>query len=129
MSHHYSISSAILDLKDLLQTFSELQIQYKKVSQMATCTGKIEKVEMVLMDPNNRQIGVQKDGKGAYNLIADSTGLSESQLKAQLKFVNRIKQRCAYNKIVAQLRNQGYIITDEQKTGENTIKLAARKWG
>jgi hypothetical protein len=49
-------------------------------------------------------------------------------MKKQRDFVNKIRQRYAYNKIVTELKQRGYVIAEEEKVQNNTIKLVARKW-
>jgi hypothetical protein len=71
---------------------------------------------------------VQKSKSGEYQFITDRAGLKPQDLKAQNKFVNAIKQKYAYNKVIAELKRQGYQIAQEQKVENDTIKLVARRW-
>ena len=91
--------------------------------------GQIVKVDVVVKDPaTGRDIGFQKTEKGDYRIITDSLGLNETQAKAQQDFVKQIRQRYAYNKVLEQLKKQGYIIAQEEKVADNTIHIVARKW-
>lgn len=128
MSSHGSIITEIMDLIELKRTLTDLQLQFEAAKKMTTCDGTIHKVDVLIKDPNGRQIGLEKTEKGAYRFITDTSGLDNRQLKEQKDFLNRIRQKYAYNKIVTELKNQGYTISEEEKVQNNTIKLVARKW-
>ncbi|MGE5309271.1 MAG: DUF1257 domain-containing protein [Deltaproteobacteria bacterium] len=128
MSSHASIGVEIRVIASLIQSLIDLNAQYRELSQMKTCGGKIEKVDVVVKDPNGRDIGFQKTEKGDYRVVCDSDGLDQKQLKKQRDFVKQVRQRYAYNKVLDELKNQGYIIAEEQKVQDNTIRIVARKW-
>ena len=128
MSSHGSIITEIMNLIELKRTLADLQLEYDDVKKMTTCDGVIHKVDVLIKEPNGRQVGLEKTEKGAYRFITDTAGLDNQQLKVQKDFLNRIRQKYAYNKIVTELKNQGYSITEEEKVQNNTIKLVARKW-
>lgn len=128
MSTETSIIAEIMDLIELKRTLSQLQTQYQAIKSMKTCDGKTHKVEVVIKDPTGRQIGLEKTDKGAYRFIADSEGLTKQEVKQQKTFINKIKQKYAYNKVISELKSQGYNICEEEKVTGNTIRLVARKW-
>ncbi|MCX5705214.1 MAG: DUF1257 domain-containing protein [Candidatus Omnitrophica bacterium] len=128
MSSHGSIITEIMDLIELKRTLADLQLEYEATKKMTTCDGTVHKIDVIIKDPNGRQIGLEKTEKGAYRFISDTAGLNNQQLKVQKDFLNKIRQKYAYNKIVTELKNQGYSITEEEKVQNNTIKLVARKW-
>ena len=128
MSSETSIITEIMDLIELKKALSELEAQYEMIKTMQTSDGVVRNVDVVIKDPNGRQVGLQKTQDGTYQFIADSAGLSKEQLKQQQAFINKIKQRYSYNKIVDELKKQGYIIAEEEKVQNNTIRLVARKW-
>jgi hypothetical protein len=117
-----------MDLIELKKALSEMEIKYEKAKQMRTCDGVIHNVDITIKDPSGREVGLEKTEKGTYRFITDSTGMSEKELKEQKSFLNRIRQRYAYNKITSELKKQGYVIAEEEKVQNNTIRLVARKW-
>lgn len=128
MSTETSIIAEIIDLIELKKALSELELKYERVKSVEDSAGITHKVEVAIKDPNGRVIGLEKNKDGSYQFVSDSKGLTRQQLKQQADFINRIKQRYAYNKIIKELKGQGYIIAQEQKVENNTIKLVARKW-
>ena len=100
MSSHGSIITEIMDLIELKKTLNELKLQQENLKKMRTCDGVTHNVEVVIKDPNGRQIGLQKTEKGTYRFITDTSGLDAAQIKTQRAFINKIRQKYAYNKIV-----------------------------
>ena len=129
MSSGASLITEICDLIALKKTLSELEAQYQEEKTMTTADGITHKVDVAVKGPNGCDIGLIKTKKGNYQFVADSKGLTKEQLKRQQAFINKIKQKYAYNQVVNELKKQGYIIAEEQKVQDNTIKLVARKWG
>ncbi|MDD5730541.1 MAG: DUF1257 domain-containing protein [Candidatus Omnitrophica bacterium] len=102
--------------------------EYKETASMRTADGVIHKVDLVLKDENGKDIGFEKTEKGDYKIVADTNGLNSQQLRQQQDFIKRIRQRYAYNKVTEELKKQGYVIAEEEKVQDNTIRLVARKW-
>lgn len=128
MSVYGHIIADIVDLIQLKRALSDLELKLQKNSSMTTEDGLIHNVDVVVTDHCGKQIGFEKTESGVYRLIADSRGLDKNQLKKQKEFINKIRQRYAYNKITDELKKQGYIIAEEEKVQNNTIRLVARKW-
>ena len=128
MSSGASIITEICDLISLKRTLSELQAEYEEAKTVTTSDGVSRKVEVAIRDPHGRLIGLEKTRKGEYRFVADTKGLSNEQLKKQQVFINRIRQKYAYNKVINELKKQGYVISQEEKVQNNTIRLVARKW-
>jgi len=122
------IGLEIRALTTLITSIVELGHEYRELSTMRTADGKIHQVDLVLKDENGKDIGFEKTKKGDYQIIADSSGLNNYQFKKQQDFIKQIRQRYAYNKVLEELKKQGYVIAEEEKVQNNTIRLVARKW-
>jgi hypothetical protein len=128
MSSHGGIGMEIRFLAELIQSIYDLNRECNELKKMTTTDGKVYQVDLVTTDENGRNIGFQKTEKGDYKIIADCAGLNPEQLKKQRDFVKQIRQRYSYNTVIKQLKDQGYIIAEEEKVQDNTIRLVARKW-
>lgn len=128
MSSGASLCTIIMDLIELKRTLSDLKLQYEEIKTLSTNDGATHNVDVVIKDPNGRLVGLEKTEKGIYQFIADSKGLTKEQLKQQQNFIHKIKQKYAYNKVIGELKKQGFVIAKEEKVQNNTIKLTARKW-
>jgi hypothetical protein len=118
----------IHNIGSLIQAISDLNAACREKAKMKATDGKIYDVDVVVKDENNREIGFQKQKDGSYAVIADCAGLNSAQLKKQNEFINKIKQRYAYNTILNELKKKGYQLAEEKKMEKNTIKLVARRW-
>lgn len=112
----------------LIKSINDLRMEYKELCSMRTADGAIHNVEVLVKDSNGKDVGFEKTEKGDYRIITDTSGLDEIQIKNQQDFVKKIRQRYAYNKVTDELKKQGYVIAEEEKVQNNTIRLVARKW-
>lgn len=128
MSSEACIITMILDLLALKRSLTDLEIQYQELDSLVTSDGLRHKVDVAIKEPNGRLIGLQKNEKGEYQFITDTKGLTQAQAKRQKNFINQIKQKYTYNKVMADLKREGYVIAQEEKKEHETIKIVARKW-
>lgn len=112
----------------LIKSIVDLGFEYKKLSSMPNTSEKIHNVELVVNDEFGKDINFEKTAGGEYQIVADSSGLDADQLKRQQDFIKKIRQRYSYNKVTDELIKQGYIIAEEEKVSNNTVRLVARKW-
>lgn len=122
------IISQIFDLVKLKLTLTELELKLKNSSEIRTADGKIHMVDVVVLDPNGKQIGFEKTSRGNYEIIRDTVGLTKAQIKKQDDFLKKVKQKYSYNMVIDRLKKDGYCIAEEEKIQNNTIRLVARKW-
>ena len=127
MSSRADITPLILDVWAFFDALSDLKRAQTKVDSFTTSDGHTHKVEAVFEDGAGRKAGLQKTDKG-YKIVADCAGLSPAQQKKQQESIQQIVQRYAYKKVVAQLQKEGYSVAEEQKQGDGSIKVVARKW-
>lgn len=114
-------------IKSIIDLSREYQT-YKQLTTLRTADGVIHKVDLLVKDNNGKDIGFEKTKKGDYKIISDTQGLTSAQLKQQQQFINKIRQKYAYNSVIEELKKQGYVIAEEEKVQNNTIRLVARRW-
>lgn len=127
MSSEASILPLILDIAEFVAACAELKRATRKVEQLKTSDGRVHKVEAVFTDGLGREAGLQKTGKG-YRVIADCQGLTPEQAKTQIRSISQVVQRYAYRKVLQQLQSQGYVVAEENKQPDDSIRLVVRKW-
>ncbi|MFA6217144.1 MAG: DUF1257 domain-containing protein [Candidatus Omnitrophota bacterium] len=115
-------------LSALIKSIVDLGIEYRQLSSMKAADGTIHKADLIITDKNGRNIGFEKTAKGDYSVIADTSGLNPAQIKEQQNLIKKLRQRYSYNVVIDQLKKQGYVIAQEEKVQNNTIRLVARKW-
>lgn len=127
MSAVSDVVTEICDLLELRRTLKEMQLKVEEV-RVDDGTGKSETVELTVTGAHGT-IGFRRNSAGSYEVCPGTGKLSPEQSKARQSFINSIKRKYAYNKVVKELQKQGYVIAQEEKKADNTIRLVARKWG
>ncbi len=128
MSVFSHLITNIVDVVQLKRALNDLEAQLEKNTDIITSDGKTQNVDIVVLDPNGKKIGFKKTESGEYQAVSDACGLNKEQIKKQQDFIKKIRQRYSYNKVIDELKKQGYLITQEEKVQDNTIKIVARKW-
>lgn len=118
----------IKSLIDLGIQYRELRVQYRDLENKPLNAKGVEDVNIVIQDKCGKDITFAKGKDGNYKIISDNKWLDPAQIKKQQDFIKQIRQRYAYNKVLGDLKQQGYIIAQEEKVANNTIRLVARKW-
>lgn len=128
MSVYGRMATEILDYSTLKRTLSELEAQLEENTRISTSEGKKHSVDIAVVGPGGKRVGFKKTKTGAYEIINESCGLSNAQRIKLDAFINKIRQRYSYHRVVDELNSQGYVIAEEEKSADNTIRLVARKW-
>jgi hypothetical protein len=115
-------------LAALIKSIVDLGIEYRQLASLRTVDGKMHKVDLVVTDDNGKEIGFEKAETGEYKIISDCADLTKAQLKKQSDFIKKIRQRYTYNTVIDKLKKEGYVIAEEEKVQNNSIRLVARKW-
>jgi len=121
-----ALVKAISELRSLNACKHDLAL--RQDTEVVFSDGRVHKVDVVVKDDNGRDIGFVKQDDGKVQVVADNCGLSTAQLQRQQQLINAVKQRYGYNRVVEQLKVQGYQVVEEQKKTSGEIRLVARKW-
>lgn len=127
MSSEADITPLILDVFEFFAALGELSRSSRKCERLTTSDGRTHQVEAVFTDALGREAGLAKTAKG-YTIIADCHGLSAEQRKAQTESIQQVVQKYAQRKVLKQLQAEGYVLAEEQKQADGSIKLVVRKW-
>lgn len=127
MSSQADITPLILDLFEFLDALGDLKRASKRCDTLKTSDGRTHKVEATFQDALGREAGLQKTEKG-YTIITDCHGLTTEEQKKQTESVQQIIQRYAQKKVLKQLMAEGYVVAEEQKQQDGSIKMLVRKW-
>ncbi len=128
MSSGGSVGVEFRCLAALIKSIVDLGVEYRQLVSMRTADGKIHKVDLAVTGDSGKEIGFEKAETGEYNIISDCQDLTKTQLKKQSDFIKKIRQRYAYNTVMDKLKKEGYVIAEEEKVQNNSIRIVARKW-
>jgi len=120
------IGLLISSIGELVKAIDELKLAKMKRDSLMI-DGKIQKVDIAVEGVNGRGIGFQKQKDGTYKVLAETGGLTTEEAKKQLKLVNEIRKKYAYNTVINELRRQGYQVAEEKAEGKQ-VRILARKW-
>ena len=123
MSHVSSISAAIFDVFVLTKALKELEIEYKQGGEVKSSCGGTEKVDLVIKTPDKKEIGLKENEDGSYDFVMEA-----EEIPKQSKFMNVIKQKYSYLKVMDELQQKGYHLDKEENTPDKSIKLKFSKW-
>ena len=74
-------------------------------------------------------VRIYKDPRGRCAIHISGEGKTKEQLQQEgTELLNRIKQQYAYQKVVQELKNKGFSITDEKLSEAGKIKIQFRKY-
>jgi hypothetical protein len=71
-----------------------------------------------IQDPQSEMIAMEAD----WWAIHEHLGLEEDFL------INQINQRYAYNKVLKEVKQRGFMIAEEKQDSDQSIRLLVRKW-
>lgn len=78
----------------------------------------------VILEKDEVRLTFRRGVRGEVSVSAESQSLSQADLQAQgQEFLNRVVQQYAYDKLMTELRGEGYVMAEEQVTEEGRIHL------
>ena len=127
MSHAAGVQVLILGTVGLIEALADTGLACMKQTSFATDDGKVHQVDLVVEDARaGAKVGVKIDPRsGVAQFIAHDC--SKGGVKGN-DLAQRIVQRYAYSKAVAELKRKGYQITKETKSLDGTVTVTAQRW-
>jgi hypothetical protein len=129
MSHFTKINTKITDLECLKLALEDLGYTYREGGvRVKGWRGLSEVADVVVETGTPYNIGLRKTTQGVYEIVADWWGVETRTGIVQGKFLKELNQRYAYNKVLTEVRKQGFSVAEDEVTADNTIRLVVRKW-
>jgi hypothetical protein len=133
MSHFTTVETKIKDLvalelalKDLGYTFTHAEAGQQVV--VRGYQGQTLGAELSIHASKTYDIGVKVTDKGVV-FVADWWGVETTRGVAEKDFIQKVTQRYAYHKVMAEIKKRGYTLTEEEQTEDNQIRIKVRSWG
>jgi hypothetical protein len=124
MSQSVELVIAVVGMAELIKAVVDSGLRHEERSEYRAQDGRTHAVDLVLTDERGTQLGVKVDKKTGLATFVGHDGKD----KRASALANRIAQRYAYSKTLAELKRKGYQITKEEKQKDGTIKLVAQRW-
>ena len=126
MSHFSTIKTQIRNLNSLQSALNDLGIDWKAgPSTVRGYRGKTSTAEIVVEQENNYDVGFSWNGK-EYELVADLEYWKQPW--SVDGFLQRVTQRYAYHTVMNETAQQGFQVTEEQKSEDGSIRLVVQRW-
>jgi|GEM_PF-4477388 len=128
MSTHIEFLSPIeFVFVDIMSALFHMDAEYVDIRKLEADRGQLIDVDGVIKDSAGNQIGICKVGKDKCKLISGHAKTAQAR-RTQSDLFDAIRQRYAYDRVMRELKSQGYVITGEKEEAGNTIKITARKY-
>ncbi|OGL47333.1 MAG: hypothetical protein A2161_02955 [Candidatus Schekmanbacteria bacterium RBG_13_48_7] len=102
----------------------ELEVENSNV-----LTDQVKADNELMFGKDDLKIRIYKDARGQCSIHVMGSGRSDEELRAEgTKLINKIKQQYAYQKVVQELKNRGFSITNEEISEQGRIKIQLRKF-
>jgi hypothetical protein len=124
MSQSLDLVVAVQGLQELLAAVAEEGFAHEERTELRTEDGQVHPVDLVVTDEEGTEVGVKMDARTG---VARFVGHDGRDAKAT-RLVQRISQRYAYSKALAELKRKGYQVAKEEKQKDGTIKIVAQRW-
>ncbi|PIQ28369.1 hypothetical protein COW36_03940 [bacterium (Candidatus Blackallbacteria) CG17_big_fil_post_rev_8_21_14_2_50_48_46] len=131
MSHFTSVQTRIMDLECLELSLNQLDYKVIHKARMRGWQNQQKEVSLVAQFKNScpYDIGFVKNQKtGAYAIEADWWAIHEHLGLEEEFLVHQISQSYAYHKVVKEVKQRGFVIAQEKKDADQSIRLLVRKW-
>ena len=133
MSHFTTVETKITDVVCLLKALKDLGYVYEQAKQgqklrVRGYRGQTTEADIVVKASKTYDIGIQVTAKGV-RFVADWWGVETTRGVSEKEFVQAVKQRYAYHKVMAEIRKRGYTLTEEEQTENKEIRIKVRTWG
>jgi len=131
MSHFTSVQTRILDLECLELSLNQLDYKVIHKARMRGWQNQRKEVTLLAQFKNScpYDIGFMQDAQtGAFAMEADWWAIHEHLGLEDDFLINQINQRYAYNKVLKEVKQRGFMIAEEKQDSDQSIRLLVRKW-
>lgn len=133
MSHFTTVETKIKDLVALERALKDLGYDFAKAEAgqkvvVRGYQGDTLKADLCIKASKTYDIGVKVTEKGV-EFVADWWGVETTRGVAEKEFVQAVKQRYAYHKVMAEIKKKGYTLEQEEETEDKQIRIRVRSWG
>jgi hypothetical protein len=132
MSHFTTVETKITDLVALELALKDLNYAFTKAEEHQFVTvkgylGQTTEATIAIHASKTYDIGVKVGEKGV-SFVADWWGVETTRGVTEKEFVQAVKQRYAYHKVMGEILKKGYSLQEEEQTEDKVIRIRVRSW-
>ncbi len=123
MSKFVKVKTELRDLALIKKTLAELKLAYQEDARFVhVWSGFAGKIPLVI-EYEGVKFGLRQTDNGGYEVIGD-----DLHLRRIRPLLERIQQRYAYHKVLAEVEQAGFALVEETTGKDNVIRLTVRRW-
>ena len=129
MSHFTTVETKMMDLTCIKQACEDLGltlIEAEEEMEVRGYMGQAERSKMIIRVSDHYDIGLHQTEQG-YEFVADWWGVEMVTGLKEQDWMDQFVQRYAYNKVVEEVKVQGFTL-EEEKVKDDEIHLTVRRW-
>ena len=129
MSHFTTVETKMMDLICIKQACEDLGltlIEAEEEMEVRGYMGQAERSKMIIRVSDHYDIGLHQTEQG-YEFVADWWGVEMVTGLKEKDWMDQFVQRYAYNKVVEEVKVQGFTL-EEEKVKDDDIHLTVRRW-
>ena len=123
MSKFVKVKTQLRDVALVKQALDDLQIHYEEDQQYTHFFSKKRATVPILISSGSGQFGLREDEDGVLELVGD-----DMQMPRMRSVSERIQQRYAYRKVLAETESAGFTLVEETVGDDNVIRMTVRRW-
>ncbi|UZQ54406.1 DUF1257 domain-containing protein [Trichothermofontia sichuanensis B231] len=126
MSHFSNIKTQIRNLASLQAALTDLGIDWKAGPHpVRGYQGQTATAEVMIPQDNGYDIGFRWNGQ-EYELVADLQFWKQAW--SVDRFLSLVKQRYAYQTVLATTAEQGFQVSEQEHNQDGSIRLVVQRW-
>lgn len=124
MSKFVKIKTELRDLALIKRSLDDLKIEYSEEARQYVHRWTDTRVPTQLnIRDGYATFGLRADEEGVYEVVGD-----DMQLSRMKRTIDRMQQRYAYHKVLAETEAAGFSLVEEQVGADNVIRMTVRRW-
>lgn len=132
MSHFTRVKTRIMDLECLSLALTELDYRVIHEARIRGWQNQQKPAQLVAQFPDQLceyDLGfVLNPKQQSYDIVADWWAIRERIGQDQDAITSQIMQRYAYQKVLKEVKAQGFMISEQKQDADQAIRLVVRKW-
>jgi len=133
MSHFTTVKTQINDLDCLEKSLLKLDFQVIHDARIRGWQGRLKKTSLVARFQEKKNcaydIGfVENEKSNTFDMVADWWAIQLHTGKKEKSLANEITQHYAYHKVLKEIKQQGFMVAEENVEQDQSIRLVVRKW-
>jgi hypothetical protein len=123
MSKFVKVQTQLRDLPYIKRALDDLQLAYAENQRYRHVWSGFEGPVPLLVKHPQATFAFRTTAEGGYEVVGD-----DMQMVQIRTLLDRVQQRYAYHRVLAEVEQAGFALVDEQVGRDKVIRLTVRRW-